>query len=170
MVNGSVVGPVVVNTGGTLQGTGSLGGLVTVAAGGTLAPGNRPGTINLGSLTLNSGAVTNIELAGTTPGTQFDHVNVTGQLALGGTLAVSLINNFTPQPGQAFDDPGLAPGWINREVLRAAASKLGGTAGLGHFSALYHRRLSGDCHRPRRFQPRRPSHGRGHSSDARRAE
>ena len=103
VVNGSVVGPVVVNSGGTLQGTGSLGGLVTVAAGGTLAPGNRPGTINLGSLTLNSGAVTNIELAGTTPGTQFDHVNVTGQLALGGTLVVSLINNFTPQLGQTFD-------------------------------------------------------------------
>ena len=103
VVNGSVVGPVVVNSGGTLQGTGRLGGLVTVAAGGTLTPGNHPGTISLGSLTLNSGSFTNIELGGTTLGTQFDHVNVTGQLALGGTLAVSLINNFTPQSGEAFE-------------------------------------------------------------------
>ncbi len=56
-VNGSITGAVAVNNGATLAGVGSVGGLATVASGGTLSPGNSPGAITLGSLTLNSGAV-----------------------------------------------------------------------------------------------------------------
>jgi hypothetical protein len=44
-----------------------------------------------------------IELAGSTPGTQYDQLHVTGQLSLGGTLQVSLIDSFVPVSGQAFD-------------------------------------------------------------------
>ena len=39
-----------VNSTGTLQGTGTIGGLVTVNSGGILSPGNSPGMITLGSL------------------------------------------------------------------------------------------------------------------------
>jgi hypothetical protein len=44
-----------------------------------------------------------IEIGGTTVGSQFDQVHVTGQLALDGTLNVSLINSFTPVIGNSFD-------------------------------------------------------------------
>ena len=44
-----------------------------------------------------------IELAGTAPGTQFDQLHVTGQLSLGGTLQVSLLNAFAPAAGNAFN-------------------------------------------------------------------
>lgn len=44
-----------------------------------------------------------MELGGTTAGSQFDQLQVSGQLLLGGTLQVSLINGFTPAAGQSFD-------------------------------------------------------------------
>ena len=44
-----------------------------------------------------------IELAGTAAGTAYDQLHVTGPLALGGTLAVSIIDGFTPAAGNSFD-------------------------------------------------------------------
>jgi len=44
-----------------------------------------------------------MELAGGAPGAQFDQVHASGQLALNGTLQVSLIDGFAPSIGQAFD-------------------------------------------------------------------
>ncbi len=35
--------------------------------------------------------------------TQYDYLDVTGAAALVGTLQVSLVNNFTPSPGQTFE-------------------------------------------------------------------
>jgi hypothetical protein len=43
-----------------------------------------------------------IEIGGLSPGSQFDQVHVTGQLALDGTLNVSLINSFSPAIGNSF--------------------------------------------------------------------
>jgi len=105
-VNGSILGDVMVNGGGTLAGHGTVGGMLSVASGGFLSPGNGPtgtGTITLGALTLYSGSQTNIKLAGTTPGSQYDQVQVTGSASLAGTLAVTLIGGFTPQAGETFD-------------------------------------------------------------------
>ena len=103
VVNGSISGAVAVNSTGTLQGIGTIGGLVTVNSGGILSPGNSPGTITLGSLTLNGGAQTNVELGGTTRGSQYDAILSGGNVNLGGILNVSLINNFTPLAGNSFD-------------------------------------------------------------------
>lgn len=65
-INGNqaaATGAVGVASGATLGGTGTVGGLVTVASGGHLAPGASPGTLTLaGGLTLNSGAVLDFEL------------------------------------------------------------------------------------------------------------
>jgi hypothetical protein len=41
-----------------------------------------------------------IELAGTALGIGYDQLDVIGQLSLGGRLAVSLLNGFTPAAGQ----------------------------------------------------------------------
>jgi fibronectin-binding autotransporter adhesin len=83
VVNGALNGTsgVVVN-GGTLGGNGLLPSL-TIAAGGSVAPGNSIGTINIsGHLTLAAGSITAIEVQGSAS----DRINVTGNAALGGTL------------------------------------------------------------------------------------
>jgi autotransporter-associated beta strand protein len=82
-VNGSIASAVVVNSGGTLGGTGTVGA-TTVASGGTIAPGNSIGTLHVnGNLTLASGSVTAIEISPSTA----DQIAVSGTAALGGTLA-----------------------------------------------------------------------------------
>lgn len=98
-VNGAIPGPVTVNATAILQGVGSVTGLVTIAGGGTLSPGNSPGNLAVGSLSLSSGSQTNIELGGITRGSQYDAVISNGNVSLAGTLNVSLINGFTPAPG-----------------------------------------------------------------------
>jgi hypothetical protein len=49
------------------------------------------------------GATLQIELGGPAAGTQYDQINVAGELILGGTLEISLINGFMPTAGQTFD-------------------------------------------------------------------
>ncbi|MEI9895280.1 MAG: autotransporter-associated beta strand repeat-containing protein [Chthoniobacter sp.] len=63
-VNGTLGNTAVtINTGATLGGSGTIAGAVNIANGGILAPGNSPGTITVGTLTLNSGSIENYELA-----------------------------------------------------------------------------------------------------------
>ena len=52
---------------------------------------------------LASASTLQIELGGTTPGTQYDQLHVTGQVAQGGTLNVSVINGFNLAAGNLFD-------------------------------------------------------------------
>ncbi|WP_186417587.1 autotransporter-associated beta strand repeat-containing protein, partial [Bosea sp. CS1GBMeth4] len=84
------LGALTVAAGATLSGTGSIAGAVTVD--GTLSAGHSPGTLTVGSLTLNSGSTSLFELntpgvvGGSDPVTGNDLVSVTGDLALGGTL------------------------------------------------------------------------------------
>ncbi|HZZ26912.1 MAG TPA: family 43 glycosylhydrolase [Pirellulales bacterium] len=128
-VNSSILGSVTVNSGGTLQGAGSVGGLVTVKSGGVLAPGNSLGAITFGSLALNSGAQTNIEIGGTTRGSQYDAVLSNGAVSLNGSLTVSLINNFSPAPGVAtsFDllDWGTLSGRFSSTQLPSLTTPMG---------------------------------------------
>ena len=102
-VNGSTAGAVNVNNNGTLGGNGIVAGLVTVASGGILSPGNSPGVLTVGSLALESGAQTDIQVGGVARGSFYDAVVSRGATTLGGALNVSLINNFKPVAGAAFD-------------------------------------------------------------------
>ncbi|MEP6668965.1 MAG: autotransporter-associated beta strand repeat-containing protein [Chthoniobacter sp.] len=97
VVNGTLGNTAVtVNNGGRLGGSGAIAGPVTIANGGTLAPGNSPGTITVGTLTLNSGSIENYELA--TPNVVGGGVNdltiVNGNLTLDGTLNVAGLGGF----------------------------------------------------------------------------
>jgi fibronectin-binding autotransporter adhesin len=91
-VDGVLTGPgtVTVSAGATLSGTGSIAAAVTVD--GTLSAGHSPGTLTVGSLTLNSGSTSVFELntpgvvGGSNPVTGNDLVAVTGDLTLGGAL------------------------------------------------------------------------------------
>ena len=85
-------GAVLVQSGATLAGTGSIAGAVNVAKGGVLSAGNGgAGTLTVGSLSLADGAVLNYDLgqAGVAGGALNDLVNVNGNLQLDGTLNVS---------------------------------------------------------------------------------
>ena len=57
--------------------------------GGTVAAGASPGTLTInGDYTQGPGGTLQEEIAGTTPGTQFDQLVVTGDVTLDGTLAI----------------------------------------------------------------------------------
>ncbi|MGM9516181.1 putative Ig domain-containing protein, partial [Roseateles sp. DB2] len=92
-VNGSVSSAVQAASGTTLGGSGTITGNVAVNSGATLAPGaNAIGTLTIqGDLAL-SGTL-NAELAGTTPGTQYDQVVVNGAVDLGGVGGVALTSS-----------------------------------------------------------------------------
>jgi autotransporter-associated beta strand protein len=113
-VDGSLASPTVtVTSGGTLAGTGTLAGVVTIASGGTLSPGDAPGTITLGSLTLNSGSILAYQLG--TPnvvgGTTNDLTVVNGPLTInGGTLNVTNSGSFGLGVYQIIDYTGALGG------------------------------------------------------------
>jgi fibronectin-binding autotransporter adhesin len=90
LITGSVVGVTTVNAGGTLGGAGTLDAVNVV--GGTLAPGNGIGTLTTGTLTLNAASTLKLELTlgDTTPGGGInDLAIVNGNLTLDGTLQVT---------------------------------------------------------------------------------
>jgi autotransporter-associated beta strand protein len=96
-VNGSHVGGgnYAINAGGTLGGNGSISSAVTVNDGGAIAPGNSPGALSVGSLTLAAGADFVVELNGTS---SYDQLNVTGTVNVAGAdLLASL--NYVPKLG-----------------------------------------------------------------------
>ncbi|HAV64136.1 MAG TPA: hypothetical protein DCY13_17435, partial [Verrucomicrobiales bacterium] len=89
IVNGSLAGPVQVNAGGTLRGTGAVGPLAAAGNFARIAPG--PGTnsqshgkLTAASLTLASNAILSIEFTGTNAGVNLDQVEVSGSIALTG--------------------------------------------------------------------------------------
>ena len=117
------IGLTSVNAGGTLGGSGIIGGDVTVANGGVLAPGSSPGTLTiLGDLTLNSGSILEYELgeAGVVGGLLNDLTLVGGDLVLDGVLTVSVSAGGTYGPGVyrlisfdgALTDRGLSLGTL----------------------------------------------------------
>ena len=77
-------------------------------------------------MTLAPTSTVQIEIGGTTPGTQYDQLHVTGQLALGGTLNVSVINSFNLAAGNLFDflDWGSVNGKFSSVILPPLSSPL----------------------------------------------
>ncbi|MEJ7783293.1 MAG: DUF5050 domain-containing protein [Solirubrobacteraceae bacterium] len=90
---------VTVSSGGILMGTGTACS-ITVEPGGTIAPGHSPGCLSSGNLSLSGTYIA--ELAGTTACTQYDQLQVTGTVTVGGNLSVSLLNGFIPTAGSVF--------------------------------------------------------------------
>jgi autotransporter-associated beta strand protein len=111
---------------GSLSGSGGATGGGDIIFLGDMRPGNSPASVTFANnVTFARGAL-NVEIGGATIGTQYDHVNVTGDLSLGGTLNVSLINSFTPAVGQTFDllDWGTLVGSFSAVQLPALPSGL----------------------------------------------
>jgi len=88
---------------GTLNGVGTLIANVTMAAGTQIAPGLSPGILSInGNLTLDPNSTTLIEIAGTTAGTEYDQINVSGTANLNGNLQVNEINGYTASGGESY--------------------------------------------------------------------
>jgi fibronectin-binding autotransporter adhesin len=103
-VNGSLANTAVtVASGATLGGSGSIAGSVTIQSGATLAPGNSPGILRTGTLTL--AGLLEVEIAGLARGSAgYDSTEVTGSVTLGATssLDISLLNGFQPRRDAIF--------------------------------------------------------------------
>lgn len=91
-VNGSITSSASVNSGGTLGGSGTVAA-VSVANGGTLAPGNSVGTLTTGRLTLANASLLNYELGAPGVGAS-DSLLVNGDLVLDGALNVQAMPGF----------------------------------------------------------------------------
>lgn len=98
-VNGVVPGPVQVNTGGTLKGSANVGGSLTVAPGGVVAPGNSPGTLTVGGDFVHRGLL-EMEVAGPNAADR-DLLVVHGDVSLGGTLVV-VFSGYAPSANETF--------------------------------------------------------------------
>ncbi len=121
----TIVGGVAFNQ--LFSGAGQFFGPGTTAFNGGYHPGDSPATVNFqGGVTLGGGNTLAIELGGPTPGAQYDQVQVAGQLLLGGTLAVSFINGFSPGSTYSFDilDWGTLSGTFSTIVLPTLAGGL----------------------------------------------
>lgn len=91
---------------GILRGNGNLATASTFVNTGVVSPGavNAAGTLTVNNgFTNNAAGAVNIEIGGTTAGSGYDQLVVSGSPAtLGGTLNVSLINGFSPAPGSQY--------------------------------------------------------------------
>ncbi len=102
-VDGSILGNVHVNAGGTLSGSGTIFGLID-NAGGTVSPGASPGTLHVGGdYTQSASGRLMLEIAGPIAGTDYDVLDVTGSIMLLGTVDVELVNGYVPTGEMQFD-------------------------------------------------------------------
>lgn len=92
--------------GGILKGSGgTINAAVSVTAGGLLAPGASPGTLDIiGDLSLGASSRLEIEFAGSSLG-EFDVLNIFGDLVAEApfSLTMSFLNNFMPEEGSIFN-------------------------------------------------------------------
>jgi fibronectin-binding autotransporter adhesin len=85
-----------------LGGTGTVGAITSTALGGTVAPGPGPGILNSGNVNWSTGGPSFVvELNGTTAGTGYDRLNVTGTVNLSGATLSGTVG-FAPTDGLTF--------------------------------------------------------------------
>ena len=123
---------------GVLTGNGRIISAVTNL--GAISPGASPGSIVVqGPLVLSNSSDLRFELGGYTPGTEFDTLSVTGNVALGGRLSVSLTNNFPGAltNGASFTLLTAATPFTGTFTNVASGGTLTTPDGYAHFTVLY---------------------------------
>ena len=124
--------------GGILRGFGTVAANLVNSAG-TVAPGGSVGVLTLtGNYTQGAGGTLLVEISGTTLGGDFggkgyDHLQITGDATLAGTLAIVNDPLFDPLVGQTFTVLTTAPGNVNGTF----AQLTGDTVGVKRYSASY---------------------------------
>ncbi|MFO0935528.1 MAG: autotransporter-associated beta strand repeat-containing protein [Gemmataceae bacterium] len=103
IVNGDVYGTSVSNGitfTGYVKGTGTF---TNTTFAGTYAPGLSPAIVNTTNATLTSSSTLEMEIAGTTAGSEHDKLIDSGTLTLAGTLKVIYLNGYAPTGNEVFD-------------------------------------------------------------------
>jgi T5SS/PEP-CTERM-associated repeat protein/autotransporter-associated beta strand protein len=94
LVNGRLGNTTVsVGNGALLGGSGTIDGMLTVLAGGTLSPGTSPGTLHVGSLQLSGSSTTLMEITGTAAGL-YDQIVAMNNIAYGGLLQLTMSGSY----------------------------------------------------------------------------
>ena len=97
----STTGNVIVSALGTLKGDGTVVANA-VQNGGMVSPGNSPGVLHVqGDYSQTADGKLEIQLNGTTLGTGYDQLAVSGNMALNGALDITF--GYTPHAGDSFD-------------------------------------------------------------------
>ena len=97
---GEVVGNITAGTGATLRGDGTITGDV-LNSGGSIAPGNSPGTLHIDGNLTQTGGTMDIEIAGAA---LFDGIDVSMNVALEDVLIRFIfIDGYAPQAGDSYD-------------------------------------------------------------------
>jgi autotransporter-associated beta strand protein len=94
-------GTYTVASGATLSGTSTFSTAVTVQNGATISPGNSPGIISTGNLTLASGSTATMEIDGTAAGTGYDQINVSGTVTIN-NATLNVVLGYTPANGDTY--------------------------------------------------------------------
>ncbi len=129
ILDGSLVSATTVAANTRLSGSGTISNTVAIASGATHAPGSPNGGTGIENVGAYSNAGTlAVDLAGATAGTNYDQVNVTGTVTLGGQLQVTLPPTFTPTVGNAFTI-------VNNDGTDAVISTFNGVAEGGSVSS-----------------------------------
>jgi hypothetical protein len=132
---GAVLGGTLLSIGGgTLAGSGTI--QAAVVNGGVTSPGGSPGALSLGTnqnYQQVANGVLRIELGGHNPGTQYDQLVLGGNASLAGTLELSLINGFVPQPGDQFQV--LTCGSQTGRFSQINAPPVGSAVWVAHYSS-----------------------------------
>ena len=88
---------------GSLSGTGTFTGTGTVNMEGDFSPGSSPATVTFGGdLAFSFASSLAIEIGGTTPGSGYDQLDISGAAVLDGALNVSLLGGLIPAAGDEF--------------------------------------------------------------------
>ncbi len=103
-LNGQAAEVLLSGGGNSIQGSGILAGDYTVVNGAAVAPGNSPGLLTInGDMTFGSAGLLSTQLAGLSRGSQYDALDVSGDVVISGAiLDVSFLNGFTPTSNDAF--------------------------------------------------------------------
>ncbi len=89
---------------GDVTGNGAFAGEGVVEFLGQVSPGSSPGSMSFGGdVRLSEATTVTMELAGNTPGEEYDQLDIAGGLLLAGTLDVVLLDGFEPAAGDVFN-------------------------------------------------------------------
>ena len=98
---GTATDRLILASGQTLKGVGTVTGTTNAASGSTIAPGASPGILEHRQRDLQQRANFDVEINGTTVGSGYDQLNATGTVALGGAT-LNLSGTHTPVSGNSF--------------------------------------------------------------------
>lgn len=94
-------GPNLLKFTGAVNGSGGFAG--NIEFDGSYSPGNSPASVAFaGNATFGASSQLKIDLGGPNQGTDYDHIEVAGALALAGSTVVQTINGYVPLPGTHY--------------------------------------------------------------------